>query len=276
MRSQQKYIFGRINILGSYEDKDKTLYDGLTKSEIYTQKINNYGFYEVVRLEFEDELYFTGFLAKYRPKTEIETAQPIERTLGDSNIDNLVIAKSRFFLHLESGIIAYHPAAADIPDFLFREVFVRIIQDFYKDFFIRLDFTAITDEHGLFGAIESFESVDKITVRLHPSNPSNREIWQNLDKRLKDLKAKSVTESYDLNAPPNVVSNDPELKAKLTMAEDGYGSARIRGTKAGKPKIVSTKNFPSSGMAPSDEHSPKTVLGTLSEFFKEIKKRFSK
>jgi len=190
-KREQKYIFGRLNVLGpALEQKDEILFNGLSKSAIYTKKVNNYGFYNVGRITHVKVDYICGYLVKYRPSVDIQTANPRDRDITDENINNLVIAKARFFLHVKSGIIAYHPIANDIPEHLFREVFSRIIRDYYQDFFIEIDFSTIQEEQTIFEALKEFEIVERVIIRLHPSNPSNRDIWQKHDTRFKKLNAK--------------------------------------------------------------------------------------
>jgi len=133
-RRRVRYYFGRFNLMAQYERKEIFVAEGLRTPTVVRKRGQNWQFLKVESAVSELGELLTGYLAKYRPVTEEEVAVPAAQDLGDQVIENLVIAKARFFLHLESGLIAYHPVGSHITRDQFRRNFAEIFEASKADF----------------------------------------------------------------------------------------------------------------------------------------------
>jgi len=271
-----KYYFGRVNLIAAEKDKDALLWKGLNSEKVLRVRDYNWGFFEIDKREQDEQQYYFGYLIKFRPSTDEEVAVTETHKLGYEEIQNLVRAKSRFFIHVKSGVIAYHPVGSEIKRKTFCDRFVKLFQTAFDNFFIDAEIQAIEERTKIFDAIKAFEKVRKVSIYLHPSNPRLSRVWEKTDQRLKKLRASKYHEAFE--AGSNEVGlemvNDKEIESKITMADDGYGKADITGLRDGKEKTVSTSDNPIIIMAPPDDEPAESVLEKLIEVFKDIFKRF--
>jgi hypothetical protein len=273
-----RYYFGRFNLIANFEDKRDFILKGLQVHKFIEFRGYNWGFFEIIELNSEFGPFIHGFLVKYRPSTEEEVAVPQSHRLTLAAIANRVIAKARFFLNIESGLIAYHPVGNQIPNSTFCERFVRIFEEAHRKFFINAEIQAIEEQYRIFEAIKKFSSIARVFVALHPSNPSNIDRWKRIDERLKKIGASNYNEQYEANIEIKslTIEGDEELTNKIYMAEDGYGRADITGNIEGEYKTISTKDNPITSQAPGDDEPPENVLVKLNSTIKNILKRFKK
>jgi hypothetical protein len=108
-----RFYFGRLNVISARNEKTKLINEGLTANSVLEKRGQRWGFFKVREVETDDTTFIHGYLIKYRPRTE-EVAVPETRELNGEMIENLVVAKSRFFLHPRSLVIAYHPSGGQI------------------------------------------------------------------------------------------------------------------------------------------------------------------
>ncbi len=275
-----RYYFGRLNLIATFKDKKKFLLDGLTKQLILEKRRgSNWGFFDVSEMQTQRGPFLHGFLVKYKPASEEEVANPVTHRLGDEEAKNRVIAKARFFLHVESGIIAYHPVGYQIDNEIFCERFPEILMEAHDGFFVNAEIQAIEERFKIFDALKKFKNISKVAIYLHPSNPSNSDRWERTDKRLKKMEAASYREEWEskpLGGGLKDVAEDEDLTAKIAMADDGYGKADITGEIDGEKKTISTRDNPITTQAPSDDHPPETILEQLSRTLDSIFARFTK
>ncbi len=221
------------------------LTQGLTSEAHLPTQAYAWGFFEVKRLVCEEEVYLYGFLVKYRPLESTEVVDISTREIEPSEFNDKVKVKSLFFLNVKSGILAYQ-VHGDIKDNVFRKNFCDLLRRAYDDFLVDVDMQTINQEVSFFDSISSLDSISKITISLHPSNPSSRRIWQKQDERLQALNIKTQTDIIRLKSDVLVskITSDEEINSKLHMASDGYGKARITGKSANEEKVVSTGDNP--------------------------------
>lgn len=275
-----RYYFGRLNLIATFKDKKKFLLTGLTKSLILEKrKGSNWGFFDVSELQSERGSFLHGFLVKYKSAKEEEVADPATHRLGDEQAKNRVIAKARFFLHVETGIIAYHPVGYEISTKIFCERFPEILVEAHDRFFVSAEIQAIEERFKIFEVLKKFKRISKLSIYLHPSNPSNSDRWEKIDKRLKKLEVASYKEEWEEKPQSDGLKNvvdDEDLTAKIAMADDGYGKADISGEIDGQKKTISTSDNPITTQAPSDDQPADTILTHLGKTIGEIFERFTK
>ena len=274
-RRLASYYFGRLNVMAQFVDKKEFLLTGLQTKKTIEKGEHLWGFFNVGELSYAKEDFLSGYLVKLRPKTEEEVADIETHHLEYEEIENRAVAKSLFFLHVKSGLIAYHPVGRHIRDYHFRKVFARLLEAAYDDFFINAEIQTVEDRIHIFEAINRFQRIMNVSIYLHPTNPNYDIAYKLIDERIKNLEADSYTEIYKASPEGDglKIKDDKEIEGKITMADDGYGEARVTGEIDGKIITVSTKDNPITAEAPSKAEPP-SVLGVLWATFEHIRERF--
>lgn len=268
-----RYYFGRLNLITSGRDKRPIIRDALSSHAVVQIRSQRWGFYEFSEIDS----YFTGFLVKYRPTVEEEVVNTERGVLEDVSIENRVTAKSRFFLHVHSGVIAYRPVVYEIPRVTFADRFVQVFENALDNFFVNAEIQSIEQERKLLEELSGFKAIHKVSIYLHPSNPNSRKIWRRIDKRMRDLNATSYRENYETKQEKGSlkIADDPDVRRKIAMAEDGYGSVVVTGERDGKMDTVSTNDNPFSILAPSNDEDPKFAFPALRQAISEFLSRFN-
>jgi hypothetical protein len=110
-RNRVRYLFGRLNLMPIRPYSEKLAWLGETlrsDGEIRDHNIV-WQIFRVNDLETQDMgTFLCGYLGKYREETKIEVASRSVQDVDIQTIENLVTAKALFFLHVKSGILAYH------------------------------------------------------------------------------------------------------------------------------------------------------------------------
>jgi hypothetical protein len=275
-----RYLFGRLNIIPIQElnEKRNLLYEGLRHDTLLEKRGTVWGFYEVREISSEYGDFVHGYLVKYRPHTIEEVVIPETRQLDEQAIRNLVKAKARFFLHISSGLIAYHPVGREIRRDTFADRFVQLFQQALGNFFVDAEIQTIQEPYRIFEAMKKFQRISAVSIYLHPSNPSLRDVWKRTDNRLKQVGAANYSEKYESKPDGGGLSivEDEDVNSKIAMAEDGYGHAEITGTMEDHPMTVSTRDSPISSYSGADEDAPELVLERLSSTIRRVFSRFEK
>lgn len=275
---KHKYDFGRLNLVAGciYESK----FDYLTKSLSYKGSIPDntfeWGFIGIEAITSGQERLLSGDLVKFRT-TEEETVDKVTYSLDFVTLDNLVIAKSPFILHVPTGLIAFRPIQGKISINQFREFFCKVIMKANDDYFCDAQIQIIPDEAKILEYIRRFTIINNIKVSLHPSNPSSRKIWKDMDDDLKRLRADDYKVEYGSKSKKGIkIPEDGDITlSQIMMANDGYGAAEIRGETSEGKRIVSTESKPIHIEVSSDSEKS-TIASVILEKFKEIMNRIKR
>ncbi|MCC6317344.1 MAG: hypothetical protein IT361_06580 [Gemmatimonadaceae bacterium] len=271
-----RFLFARLNLIAEYDDKRAFVLKGLSGHQTRKVRSHLWGFFEVEELpDFPD--YVTGYLTKLKPLYAEEVGNLETHQLGTSDVANLAVAKSRFFLHIRTGIVAYHVISNHVTRPVFEEQFARLFEEGHQKFFVSADLQTIEARESFMKALASMERVAFLTLELHPTNPSFSEIYRTVDERLKRIKAKSYREEIAASreGPGLVVGDDEDVARKVTMAEDGYGRAVAVGTRNGKRSSIATSQNPVSTHADTRERSAGQILGAIVDDFAALFRRIS-
>ena len=281
MPKRVRYHFGRLNVLPirPYQEKLQWLEDSLEWGGTVEDHNIHWQLFNISRLENELGLFFSGFLGRYKEDTEIEVALPSGREIDVRTIENLISAKTLFFLHAESGVIAFRSVPKLIPPETFKARFTDLIYQASGRFFTDVEIDNIEEPFSLREELKRFNRVREVHIALHPSNPSNREVWKRVDKRLKDVKATKYIEQYETKDPFStglLIVDDQDILSKIAMAEDGYGKVVVTGEIQGEDHIVTTTDNPVTALASGEGEPPKNILRSLRGTFSRILARFQK
>jgi hypothetical protein len=132
-----------------------------------------------------------GYLVKYKPEFDQEVVVRETGKLSEAEIKNFVVAKSRFFLHIETGLIAYHPEGNAITSDQFRHQFALLFETNHG-MFVRVEIESVDDQYQLRDELRRMTAVSKVQVELHPSNPHDVESWRRIDQRLEEARCALV------------------------------------------------------------------------------------
>ena len=272
-----RYYFARLNLIPamSHDDKREFLQNALSAGVA----VVSYGVkWQIFRPELvgsEIGEVFVGFLGRYKD-AQLEVARGEEISIAV--IEDVVSAKTPFFLHLQSGVVAYHTVHRLLESQMFLTRFPHLIYKGAGGFFVDAEARAIEETLHLANEMRSFDRVLELDIFLHPSNPSNRDVWRRQDDRLKRLGAMKYREKYETpRSQPFFtlrIMEDEEIQSKIAMAEDGYGEVRVSGEKDGRPLRISTRDNPVSVEAPVRETALERVLESLERTFRRIFERF--
>lgn len=272
-----KYYFGRLNLIAVFNDKKEFLLRALKTKKFLQHRDFNWGFFDIIEINSDLGDFLHGYLVKYKPEFSEEVANPETHSLEDQEIDNFVVAKTRFFLHIKSGIISYHPIGNIISRETFVERFCKLFEHSLENMFINAEIQSIEEDYKIFDVIRAFSKIKRVQIYLHPPNPSNREIWKRTDERLKKLGAANYYEHYEVD--PEIgnlnITEDSEINSKISMADDGYGKADVTGELNGEVKTISTSDNPITTQAPNDDVEASNVLDKLLIKLRIIFSRFN-
>lgn len=265
------WFFARLNLL-PVPPADQKL--DILKSGLQAPSREHRGFLwrflDVDTLTVSGQDFLTAYLVKYRPEAAEKVVDEKAGTFSETKVSYPVEAQSRFFLHIKSLLLAYRPAGGKIRPDTFCSRFADLFE--YQEPFHAVEINPIHEEHVIWDEIKKFDRVDRFKVRLHPSNPKTKDLWDFFDERLKELGAASYEEEIKADEKSERglrLADDKETKAKIGMAEDGYGRATVTGHAQGKTKTVSTARSPIKAKAPIDK-PPEATLERLYETFKRF------
>lgn len=272
------YYFGRLNFLALIKDKTKFILKGLREAKIVNIGDFSWGLFGIEQMNTAIGSVITGELVKYEPEGEEIVAEPETHKLKPATIENKVRARSRFIIELESNLIAYHPTYG-ITKNQFCSNFTKLFEDAY-DILVNVEIQSIDEPLKFIKELERFHKIDMIKIYLHPSNPSNRDMWDDIDKKLKKRGVSYYTEELKAKKDPSDkglinIQDDEEIKSKIIMSEDGYGETKVSGYLDKEYKTISTRNNPIKAEAPiGTEVEPYSIIDSLRDTFEKIKSRF--
>jgi hypothetical protein len=193
---EARYYFGRLNLIAQYQNKRDFLLSGLRTRKTIEAYRHAWGFFDISEIGSGQNQFITGLLVKLRPESEEEIADLETHELTSAELQNQAVAKARFFLHVRTGLIAYHPVSGYISAGQFVEHFVRLFKEGHDNFFVDAEIQAVEERYRLLDELARFEAVFEVIVSLHPTNPNFDPIYERTDRRLRALEATSYTEIY--------------------------------------------------------------------------------
>lgn len=280
MSKASTFHFARLNLVMHATDKVDFLRKTLNTSITLTVKEYEWGFFdfqEVLlstpqhRIAPNIDLFFAGNLVKLVPEKEEDIVDRTTRQVTKISIKDRAVCLSPFFLHPKSGVIAYRPIGNQIGKEQFRRNFARLIEEANDRFFVQADVQVINDEKEFMIMLKAFSRINKLTVHLHPSNPSARKVWSSTDSKMKKIEAETYIQIYKSKRGLQIAEQEAPYH-DIIMASDGYGEATIVGELKGKKSIASTGKTQLVDEVALHEN-PQETLNELSKTFIKIWER---
>lgn len=266
-----QFYFARLHIIGIITSKYDYLQNTFKKGKIYTKRNCEWGFFNINELENENLKIIFGQLVKFKEEKDEDIVDTVNRKLSKTMIENRVIATSIFFIHPDSGIVAYHPIEGKIGYKQFIEIFPQLIIYNNDNMFIEADMDFINSEISISEAIESFDKIFTLIISLKPSNPSSRSIWKRTDDKLHNMEAEYYKQIYK-SKKGLILKPNGEPYGDIIMASDGYGRATLKGIKNNEEFIVSTDRMPMTAKTLEDKN-PLIMFNNIKGKFYEVLKR---
>lgn len=263
------FFFGRLNITSYANHKKNLILTGLRTEKFHDKNEFKYGFFDVQELN-DDFVY--GRLVKYKRILEGEIVDEESHRTVVGGIPHGIVAKSDFFLHYKSGVVAYRPLASRISAKQFRYTFARLFEMGHDNFFVNAQIETIDEGIRIEEAIRTFEVVRKVSFDIHPTNPSNRDTYKRVDERLKRLKAEKLKQIIETDNEGGLNKDallEDDTYRSLVMATDGYGNGAIYGVTEGRKVVITTGDSPVRKEI-VESPSPSEMLESLLPAFRQI------
>jgi len=221
------FYFGRLNY---NSDGELNLKELLTSGKRFHPKKGHfkYGIFSFLELE-DPELgtVYTGELVKYQELKEEPVVK--EDKISSEYIEDVILGKSQFYLLAKSHLIAYNPYGKIISPQSFCETFVALLMASDDSFNIDAEIYPVNYEYEFMSFIKTMRTLNSIEIVLTPSNPNSRDLWENIDERLRGMNAKRYNEKIEARDNESL-KIDEVTENKIVMAQDGYGKAKGKGT----------------------------------------------
>ena len=191
-------------------------------------------------IEISKGNFIYGNLVKYREEFYKAVLNTTTSTISTSSIENAVVGESDFFYHLDSGVIAFREIVNRISRYQFIDAFCRLINPAFSGSRISININLIKQELGLIDALQKFSVINSIAYSIKPTNPCSKEIYKELDERLKKLGIELM--NVIINARHAGINLDDffddDIFRAACMAEDGYGKYEVSGILDGNPLSI--------------------------------------
>src|SRR5688500_17367581 len=109
-----RFFFGRVNLRGGPADRNEFLRTAIHSHRSVEVGQNFWSVYETCEIKPDGLDIVYVYLAKYRSAVDEEVVDEGAGDLSAQSVENRVLAKSLFFLDLNSHIIPFQPSGSQI------------------------------------------------------------------------------------------------------------------------------------------------------------------
>lgn len=270
------YFFSRLHLAAGNQNKADLLDRAFTQSTPLLLGDYHWGIMDVTEIEYEHRVFKTGHLTKFTLQNKEEVVNLDKRTIELRTTDYRVKAKSRFYLHVDSSLLAFRRVGSDISPTRFATVFPKILVSVHDGFFVDASVMEVTEVGDVLQRLRDFTRIQKIDFTLHPSNPEFGDQWRELDDWLKIREIEQYKETLVNNSERGLqIAEDKGVIGKFHMASDGYGLGRVRGTLNDEDCVMSTSEDQVTMQTDKADDQPASILEDLIGRFRQIWSRTS-
>jgi hypothetical protein len=224
------YFFSRLSISmePDYLKKLEYLYGLLVHSKSIIYRKDNYKVFNIEVKRVGSKSFITGAIIKY-------ASEHSEKILNDENkiedvfLRNHLLANVRFIIDSNESLFIFEESRSHIPKETLPDRFLTILATGVQNDRSPISITPITESYTFLNRIKEIIQIKKITIKLHPSNPNNRDRWKTVDDKLKNDNITDYKEVLENKTPGGSINVDEETTAKIMMGEDGYGKTIAEG-----------------------------------------------
>lgn len=203
-----------------------------------------------------------AYLAKYVDTGEVAVVEPDRHVAVPASVPNLQVARSAFVYIPRHAAVAFQHVWNKLQREQFVKAFTELVLEKHRHFFAGFELEAITDLTTFIRKIGELDVVTRLEATVHPPNPLFGSLWKSLRDHMrqrnvaeikvqeKAANADGITTSIpqvvqttmsETTAVPVAVVEPPLVDAAVLMAADGYGKAKVEGTRRGQRIIVRTQ-----------------------------------
>lgn len=270
-----KLYFNRLHLnINDNSPKSFFIIDGI--KSVSSAPFNDYS-YTFTDIEVKDDVYIKGYLVKYDPYGRGEVLDQSTGTVKKGGTVNNIVAKSFFLINIPEMVIAFEEIKSIISKRMFARMFLEIFKLNRKGFIFELSISAISEKYSFIERVRSIEKINKISITLVPSNPSNADLWRDTDERIRRNNITRYKEIQETVSDKGILI-DEETIAKMAMSEDGYGVANAVGKdNEGNSVSITTSSKSQDVTCVLPENIERkgllTIIDYLSNTFNKIKER---
>lgn len=222
-----KFVFNRyhLEVSEKIENKLQFILDGLI---IKSSTSFNKHAYKLIDVKFKDN-YISGFLIKYDPYSIDEVFDEKNDKLSTDTIKNKIVAKSYFIIDYKESLLIFEEVPNQISKVTFRERFKELFVENHKEKgTVLIDISGIIEQYTFLEKVKELKKVEKIILKLVPSNPRFSDRWKSVDERLRENNIGKYKEIQETKSNLGIKIDD-ETESKILMSEDGYGDTEVYG-----------------------------------------------
>lgn len=266
MADQTSYFLGRVIKFGDISPEQ--IAEAISEPVPFQLNDVHYTFTEVQTFRGASGLRFIfAKLAKYRPQGAIEVVEPEQHSERTAEVTNLLVASSPFVYLPEFSGIAYPHIWHRLEREQFEKTFGTMVTEKYSGFFKNVSIEPIADLRTFVHNISRLDRITRIDATVHPPNPLFGPAWESLRDYLRSRNLKDLNVKEDAASDAGIRTNIPQLAAAVLedrnelgreaarvigrqsgvgdaavlMAADGYGKAKVQGTRGQRRVIVRTQ-----------------------------------
>ena len=234
-----KIFFNRLHLnIQDKRPKKPFIFDGIRSAA--AAGYNDYS-YKIIGVETFGS-YIKGYLIKYDPYGKGEILDESTAMLRSGGTVNSIIAKSLFLINTSDMIIAFEEINNQISRTMFVRMFSEIFRINNENQIFEFSVSSISEKYSFIERVSNLKNINRISITLVPSNPSNADLWRRYDESLKTNRITKYREIQESNDLGGIIVNE-DTKAKMAMSEDGYGVTIATGTDdRNNPTIITTKS----------------------------------
>lgn len=267
------YQFARLHLIRSNSKSfEEFLLEAFSKPVHVTKGNFRFMVANYKHLDFKGNAYIYGELFKYKHLLENEVINEKTKEVKVEDVEFGIVATSKFFIHCGSNIIAFRPVSGRISAQQVYTHLADLIEEGHNRFFVSAEIDPIIEEIRISDFINSLISIQKIFVDVRPTNPSNREVYKELDERLHRLEVEREQRTVSARSGGFNIEElrKDEIFQSIYMATDGYGVASVTGvSESGEIVTLNTDDSPVI-MKVVDNDDPVNILGQLHEIIKKL------
>ena len=232
-----KMYFNRLHLnVTENQPKDIFILDGIRSKA--SAGFNDYS-YKIVDVKTY-EYYIKGYLIKYDPYGRGEVLDETTGTVKRGGTVNNIVGKSLFIINTKEMIIAFEEIKNLISKTMFARMFVDLFNTNHQGKTFEFFISPISEKYSFIEKVKKLHHINRVSIMLVPSNPSNADLWRKTDERMQENRITKYKEVQESSNDDGIIIDD-ETVAKMAMSEDGYGIASAQGKdEDGNPVTITT------------------------------------
>ena len=228
-----------------------------------TKKTNNVEVFLREVEDFSDDILFGKFIKSHNQ--EIKIIDKKSKEIGKEEVPN-AYEELNFYYHIKYFLLfveekpSYGLERKKVATY-FSQLILNGFEHEKNNYIPDVSLSYIGDKVKLTEKIDSLKRIFNARFVLFPSNPSSRS-WDAIDNDLKNsnVEKRTVIDKAKPAGSLNYKKEDTNAHAYITMVEDGYGTAKIKGTDENGEKLTINSDDLAERLAIEKNDNKETIL----------------